>query len=92
MTKLCEGAKLEVETGMGLICQYYRGVIGSNAVVFIGGGVGDMRVDLSTTKSIVNIKVTKDLLYFVCNDGRGDKVPSVVTDSSRRETFLIIFF
>lgn len=39
---LCKGAKLEVETRMGLICQRYEDVNGSNAVTFIGDKTGDV--------------------------------------------------
>lgn len=72
---LCEGAKLEVEAGTVLICRRYNGITGSNAVAFTGSGAGDMRADLSTAKNTVNAEITKDLLYFVCDDEGGDKIP-----------------
>lgn len=65
---LCEDIKLEVRAGTSLIYQCYKGIIGSNAVAFIGGGVGDIQVNLSAAESTVNAKVTEDLLCFVYND------------------------
>ncbi len=48
LAQLYKGAKLEVGAETGLICRCCKGVISLNAVVFIGGGFGNVRVDLST--------------------------------------------
>lgn len=92
LTRLCEGAKLGKEVGTGLTCQRYGGVIGSNTVVFTRARAGDMRAYLSAAKSVVNVKVTKDLLCCICDDGGRDKIPLVVTDLSGGETLLTVFF
>lgn len=91
LTGLCEGTKLEVRAGIDLICQYYEGITGSNTVAFTGGGARNVRTDLSATKDIVNIEIIEDLLYLLCDNGGEDKVPSGITDSFGRETFLNIF-
>lgn len=92
LAQLCESAKQEVRVGIGLICQCCGGVTGLNAGTFTGGKVGDIRVDLSAAKCAVNTKVTEDLLCFVYNDRRRDKVLSGVTNPSRGETFSTVFF
>lgn len=51
-----------------------------------------MQADLSAAKSAVNAKVIEDLLCFVYNDRRGDKVTSGVTNLFEGETFLTVFF
>lgn len=61
-------------------------------VAFTRGEVRDLRVDLSTAESAVNVEVTKDLLYFINNNGRGDEVSSGVTDPSKGVTFSTVFF
>lgn len=89
---LCKSAKLEVRVGTGLICQHYRVVIGSNMVAFTGGEAGDVRADLSTTKSVVNAEVMENLLCFICNDRGGDKILLKVIDLSRKKTFSTVLF
>ncbi len=91
-TRLCASAKLEVGAGTCLICRRCGGVIGSNAVAFTGGGVGDVRVDLSVAEGAVNAEITENLLCFAYNDREGDEVPSGVTDPSGEETFSTVFF
>ncbi len=92
MAKLCDGVKLEIGAGTGLICQYYEGIIGSKAIAFTKDGVGDVQADLSVAEGAVNIEVTKDLFCFVCNDRGGNKVSLGVTNPAERETFLTVFF
>ncbi len=46
-----------------------------------------MRVNLSAAEDTVNAEIIEDLLYFVCDDGRRDKVPSGVTNPSGVEPF-----
>lgn len=77
---LCKGAKLKIEAGTDLIYWWCGGVTGSNAIVFTGDGVGYVQTNLSAAKGVVNVKVTKDLLYFVCDDGKRDELPSRLTD------------
>lgn len=89
---LYKGTKSKVSVGTGLIYQRCRDVIGSNVVAFIGGGAGDVQINLSAAEGTVNVEVTENLLCCVCNDGRGDEIPSRVTDPSRGETFSTIFF
>ena len=55
-------------------------------------GVRNVEIDLFTAKNVVNAEVMENLLYFVCNNGGGDKVLSEVTDPSRKKTFLTILF
>lgn len=92
LARLYKGTKLEVRAGISLIRRCCGGVMSLNAVVFIGVGVENVQVDLSTTLDAVNIKVTEDVFCFVYDDEGGDKVPSRVTNPSERETFLTVFF
>lgn len=89
---LCESAKLEVGVGTSLIYQRCRSVTGWNMVAFTRDGVRDVQANLSAAKVAVNAKVTKDLLGFVRDNGRGDKVPSGVTDTSGEKNFSTVFF
>lgn len=68
------------------------GVTDSNVVRFTKDGTEDVRANLSAAESIVNTKVIKNLLCFVYDDRRRDKIPSRVTNLFRKETFLTIFF
>lgn len=92
LVEFYEGTKLEVGAEIDLICRYCRGMTGLNMIAFTGNGAGNVRNDLSATKDIVNIEITENLLYFLCDDRREDKLPSGVTDSFGGETFLNIFF
>lgn len=78
--ELCKSTKLEVRVRMSLICQCCRGITGLNIVALIGDKAGDIQANLSITKNAVNVKVSKDLFYFVCDDRRGDKILSGITD------------
>lgn len=89
---LYKGAKLEVEAKTGLICWRCRDIIGLNAIAFTGDGARDMQADLSAAEDAINANTIGDLLYFVYDDGRRNKVLSVITDLFRGETFLTIPF
>lgn len=89
---LCKSAKLGVGVETGLICRHCGGVTCSNMVTFTGSGAGDVQADLSAIKSAVNIKITKNSLWFVCNDRRRDKVSSETIDLSRGKTIFTVFF
>lgn len=51
-----------------------------------------MQGNLSATENVVNAEITEDLLCFIYDDKRGDKIPLAVTDSSREKIFLTVFF
>lgn len=51
-----------------------------------------MQANLFIAKGAINIEVIKNLLYFVCDDKRGDKLSSRVNNLSKRETFSTVFF
>ncbi len=89
---LCEDTKLEVRAGTSLICWRCGDVTGSNVVVFIGSEAGDIRADLFAIEDAVNAEVTKNLLCFIYDDERGDKVSSGITDPFGKETFSTVFF
>lgn len=92
LVRLYKGTKIEVEAWMGLMSQYCEGVINSNIVAFTWGKVKNIYANLSTIKGIINAKITKNLLCFICNNRRKHKIPSEITDFFRKEIFLTIFF
>lgn len=60
---------------MGLIYQYSIDVTDLNIVVFIRDKARNIWVYLSaTSKDIVNIEIIDNLLYFICNNRKRDKV------------------
>lgn len=63
-----------------------------NVVAFIGNEAGDIQADLSIAKDAVNIEVIKNLLYFICDNERGDKVLSEITNLSRGKNSSTVFF
>ncbi len=75
LVRLCKSVKLEVRAGIGLIYQHCGSVISSKAVAFIRNEARDMRADLFAAKDAVNKRVIKDLLYFVFDNRRRNKVP-----------------
>lgn len=89
---LYKRAKLEVEARTDLICRHCGGVTGSNEVVFIGIGIGDVWANLFAAEDIGNVKVIEDLFCFICDDGEKDEVFSEITDSSEEETLSTVFF
>lgn len=91
LAKLCKSAKLELGAETGLIYWRCKSVIGLNVVVFIRVEVGNIQANLFVVGSTINIKVTEDLLCFICDDGREDKIPSEVIDHSRGK-FSWLFF
>lgn len=91
MVVFCKGAKLKVRVGTGLTCWCYGNINSSNAIVFTKDGARDKQADLSIAKSTVNVEITKDLLCFVCNNRRRDKVSSGVIDPSGKEIFSTVF-
>ena len=92
LAKLCKSVKLKLRAGRDLICWYYKDITGLNPVTFTRSRAGHMQVNLSAAKNIVNVKVIKDLLCFICHNGGWNKVPSRVTDLSKEETVPTIFF
>lgn len=52
----------------------------------------DMQANLFTIKVAANTEGTKGLLCFVCDEGRGDKVSSEITDLFGGKTFSTVFF
>lgn len=92
LVELCEGPKWKVGAKIGLICRHYEDLTSSNVIALTRVRAGDMQTDRTTTEDIVNIEVIEDLLCFICDDGREDKVLSRVTDPSREETFSTFFF
>ncbi len=92
LVRLCKSIKQEVRAGTSLICWRYRGVTGLNVVVFTRGETRDIQTNLSTAEGAVNAEITKDLLSFVYDDEKDNKVPSEVTDLSRGEIFSNVFF
>lgn len=50
-----------------------------------------MQSDLSATKAIVNVEVTKILFCFVYDDRKKDEILSRITGLARGETFPTIF-
>ena len=67
---LYKSVKLEVEAGMCLIYRCYRSIIGLNWVAFTESGNRDVQANLFAAEIVSNIKETKNLLYFVCDNGR----------------------
>lgn len=51
-----------------------------------------MQADLSAVEDVVNAEITEDLLCFVCDNRRRDKVSLGVINPSKKETFLTVFF
>lgn len=92
LTRLCEGAKLVIRVGTGLICQHCGDITGSNVISFTKSGARDVRANLSTVEDVVNAEVTKDLFCFIYDDGEEDKVSSGVNNFFGRETFSNVFF
>lgn len=91
MCRLCKGAKLEVKAETDLIYQCYGSVTSLNTIAFIGSGVRDMQADLFIVESAVNVKVIKNLLYFICDNKREDKVFSKVTNPYRGKLSQLFF-
>lgn len=54
--------------------------------------VRNVQANFYTIKCVINIEITEELLCFACNNGRGDKILSRVTNFFGEETFLTVFF
>lgn len=93
MTKLCKSFKWEIRPRISLIDWHCGGITGSNCiVVFNKDRIRDLQANLSTAKDIINIKITKNLLYFIYDDGKKDKIFLRVINLFQKEIFSIVFF
>lgn len=89
---LYESIKLEIEVRTGLICWHYEGVTGLNILAFTRGRAGDVQANLFTAEGTVNTEIIEDLLYFVYNNKKEDKILLGVIDPFRWETFSTVLF
>lgn len=60
-----EGAKLEIEGGMNLICQGCKSVTSVNIVAFTQGSAGNVQGYLLAIKDVANIKKNKRLILLL---------------------------